>query len=209
MLKLENLCNKISNYISEELNLDDNRKAIINYGIFAFMQMIICILLVMIFGAVFNVFFEAIIVSFTVSILRKSSGGVHASSPKACAVIGTISSIWMAKISQNIQVDFNRLIILGVIIFIWAYYFIYKLAPVDSIAKPIKNLEKRKRLKKNSIIILSAYLIIVIINFTYFYLIKNESALIYISCIYMGILWQVFSLTKSGHLLLGKLDKLF
>ena len=209
MLKLENLCNKISNYISQELNLDDNRKAIINYGIFAFMQMIICILLVMIFGAIFNVFFEAIIVSFTVSILRKSSGGVHASSPKACAVIGTISSIWMAKISQNIQVDFNRLIIFGVIIFIWAYYFIYKLAPVDSIAKPIKNLEKRKRLKKNSTIILSAYLIIVIISFTYFCLIKNESALIYISCIYMGILWQVFSLTKSGHLLLGKLDKLF
>jgi Membrane protein putatively involved in post-translational modification of the autoinducing quorum-sensing peptide len=209
MLKLENLCNKISNYISQELNLDDNRKAIINYGIFAFMQMIICILLVMIFGAIFNVFFEAIIVSFTVSILRKSSGGVHASSPKACAVIGTISSIWMAKISQNIQVDFNRLIIWGIIIFIWAYYFIYKLAPVDSVAKPIKNLDKRKRLKKNSIIILSTYLIIIIINFTYLYFIKNESALIYISCIYMGILWQVFSLTKSGHLLLGKLDKLF
>lgn len=209
MLKLENLCNKISNYISQELNLDNNRKAIINYGIFAFMQMIICILLVMIFGAIFNVFFEAIIVSFTVSILRKSSGGVHASSPKACAVIGTISSILMAKISQNIQVDFKRLIIWGIIIFIWAYYFIYKLAPVDSIAKPIKNLEKRKRLKKNSIIILSTYLIIIIINFTYLYFIKNESSLIYISCIYMGILWQVFSLTKSGHLLLGKLDKLF
>lgn len=209
MLKVEDICKKISSNISKELNLEDDKKAVINYGMVAFAQICICIILVMIFGAIFNVFFEALIISFTISILRKSSGGVHASSPSKCAIIGTVSSVGMGTISKYIPVDLNFLIVFGSIIFIWAYYFIYSLAPVDSIAKPIKNLEKRKRLKKKSMLILSIYLIIVIINFIYSYFMKNSTILVYALCIYMGILWQVFSLTLRGHLLLGKLDKLF
>lgn len=207
MLKIENICEKISSYISQELSLDNDKKAVINYGIFAFIQMGICIVLVMVFGVVFNVFFEALIISFAVSILRKSSGGAHASSPKKCAIIGTISSITLGIISKYARIDFKYLVVIGLVVFTWAYYFVYRLAPVDSIAKPIKNIEKRKRLKKNSILILNIYLIIIIINFIYFYFIKNSNVLVYTLCIYMGILWQVFSLTKSGHLLLEKLDK--
>ena len=137
MFKIENICEKISCYIAQELNLDDDKKSVINYGIFAFIQMIICIALVIIFGFIFNVIIEALIISFTISILRKSSGGVHASSPERCAVIGTVSSVSMALISKYINVSFS--------------FFTYSL------------------------------------------------------CIYMGLLWQIFSLTKSGYLILGKL----
>ncbi|MBN1041697.1 MULTISPECIES: accessory gene regulator B family protein [Clostridium] len=206
MFKVEGICKKISDYIAEELNFDDDKKSVINYGIFAFIQMGICIVLVAIFGVLFNVTIEALIVSFTISILRKSSGGMHASSPERCAIIGTVASVGMALIAKSINTNFSFVILFGIIVFVWSYYILYKLAPVDSIVKPIKNIEKRKRLRKSSIITLSVYLIIVIINILSYLSINNFVLLTYSLCIYMGLLWQVFSLTKSGHLILGKLN---
>lgn len=205
MFKIEKICEKVSSYIAQKLNFDEDKKSVINYGIFAFIQMGICIVLVIIFAFIFNVTIEALIISFTISILRKSSGGVHASSPERCAVIGTVSSVGMALMCKHINVSLSFVMLIGSIIFIWSYYIVYKLAPVDSIAKPIKSIEKRKRLKKVSIKTLSAYLIIIIINIICYICLKNFNLLTYSLCIYMGLLWQIFSLTKSGHLILGKL----
>lgn len=209
MFKIEEICAKISNTIAQELNLDDDKKSIINYGIFALIQMGICIALVIIFGFIFNVIIEALIISFVISILRKSSGGVHAPSPASCAIIGTIACVGMAIISKKIYINLLFVLLSGIIIFIWSYYTVYKLAPVDSIAKPIKSVEKRIRLKKSSVKILSLYLIIVITNLISYFFMRSSIFLTYSLCVYMGLLWQIFSLTKSGHVIFGKLNKFF
>src|SRR5471030_1140003 len=114
MMKIEGVCKRISNNIAQELNLDDDKRDVINYGIFAFIQMGICIALVIIFGLIFNVVTEALIISFTISILRKSYGGVHASSSGKCAIIGTITSVGMGIISKHIYVSFGLVSIVGV-----------------------------------------------------------------------------------------------
>ncbi|MCQ2019730.1 accessory gene regulator ArgB-like protein [Clostridium butyricum] len=208
MIKIEQLCENISNYIAKELNLEQDRKSVVNYGIFAFIHMIICIVLIILFGIIFNVMIEALIISFTTSILRKSSGGVHASSPERCVVIGTISTIIMALISKNLNLSCNLNILLGVFVFAFSYYIIYKLAPVDSISKPINNPNKISKLKKTSINITSIYLLISIINVVVYFFTENYIFLTYSMCIYMGLLWQVFSLTDTGHIILGKLNNL-
>lgn len=207
MFKVENICKKISGFIAKELNLDNEKQSVINYGIFAFIQMGICIALVIIFGFIFNVAVESLIVSFTISILRKNSGGSHAASPEKCAIIGTIISIGMGLIAKNIDISINVLIFIGIILFLWSYYTIHKLVPADTIAKPIKSIEKRKRLKKNSIIIVSVYLIIVMMSLLYFCIMKNSIVLIYSLCIYMGLSWQIFSITKYGYLVMEKLNE--
>ncbi|APF22578.1 accessory gene regulator ArgB-like protein [Clostridium butyricum] len=208
MIKIEQFCENISNYIAKELNLEQDRKSVVNYGIFAFIHMIICIVLIILFGFIFNVMIEALIISFTTSILRKSSGGVHASSPERCVVIGTISTIIMALISTNLNLSCSLNILLGVFVFAFSYYIIYKLAPVDSISKPIKNPNKISKLKKTSINITSIYLLISIINVVVYFFTENYIFLTYSMCIYMGLLWQVFSLTDTGHIILGKLNNL-
>lgn len=209
MLKIENICRKLSDYIAHELNLDEDKKAVINYGIFAFTQIMLCILLVIIFGLIFNVMIEALIISFASSILRKSSGGVHSNSAEKCAVIGTVTTIIMALVAKriNLPVSFNLLI--GFMIYMYSYYTIYKLAPVDSVSKPIKNVMKRKKLRKISIITISIYLVITLINILLYLLTEKNLFLQYCICLYMGMAWQVFSLTKAGHLILGKIDNLF
>ncbi len=209
MYSIEKISNKVSNKIAIELNLDNNKRAVINYGIFAFSQMLLSIVLVGLFGFIFDVFIEAIIIFITISVLRQKAGGVHASSPGICTFVGTVLSVGMGLAMKNIDINIRVVIAIGCVIFVWSYYTTYKLAPVDSIAKPIKKLEKRKRLKKSSMLILTVYLVIVIVNIIGYYATQNANLLVYSGCIYIGLLWQIFSLTKSGHVVLGKLDTFF
>ena len=46
------VCEKISNNIANELELDNEKKSVVNYGIFAFIQMSISIIFVFIFGII-------------------------------------------------------------------------------------------------------------------------------------------------------------
>ncbi|MCB2300105.1 accessory gene regulator ArgB-like protein [Clostridium tagluense] len=206
---MEKLSNNIANKVALELSLDQDNREVIAYGTFALMQMFVSIIFVFLFGLLFHVAFEALIISFTAAVLRKYSGGVHASSPGNCTCIGTIVCVGQAVLISFLissVVNLKLIIILGVMTFIWAYYIIYKLAPVDSASKPIVKEEKRKRMKRGSIILLSVYLIIAVV-FILLYLGSGESKLmLYDLCLYSGILWQGFTLTTLGHLLVGKVD---
>ncbi len=206
---MEKLSNSIANKVALELSLDQDNREVIAYGTFALMQMLVSIIFVFLFGLLFHVAFAALIISFTAAFLRKYSGGVHASSPGNCTFIGTLVCVGQALlISLLIRpvVNLKLTIVLGALIFIWSYYIIYKVAPVDSLAKPIVKEEKRKRMKKGSIILLSVYLIIAVV-FILLYLSSGESKLLfYALCLYSGTLWQIFTLTTLGHLLVGKLD---
>lgn len=209
---MEKLSRVFADKIALELNLDINKKEVIAYGMFALLQMVLSIALVIIFGSVFNLLVEALIISFTTSILRKYSGGVHANSSGACIIIGTIICIGQAfivKVLTDYDINLNLNIIVGSLIFIWSYYTVYKLAPVDSPAKPIKKEAKRKRMRKGSIIILTAYLIIVIISLIMYSYTGDRNLIKYYLCIYIGVLWQVFTLTTYGHFIMKKIDALF
>ncbi|MBY0754311.1 accessory gene regulator B family protein [Clostridium sardiniense] len=209
MFNVESISNKLADKIVKEVNGDEEKRAVIAYGIFGMLQIGISILLVIIFGIIFNILFKALIMSFTISILRKYSGGVHASTPNTCTVIGTLICIIIPLLISRTLVDFNGVALFGVIVFCISYYLIYKLAPVDSDNKPIKKLERRQRLKRKSIIILTIYLIIVIILLFLYKDLESRKLLLYCMCIYAGVVWQVFSLTKLGHIVLGKLDFVF
>lgn len=209
MFSVEEVSSKISNSITKELELDENKRAVVNYGIFAIMHTALSVGFVIVFGALFNVLIEALVITLTISILRKSAGGAHASSPGICAFVGTVLSVGMSLVIKNINLSINVVIIISIFIFIWSYWVVYKLAPVDSPSKPIRTDAKRKRLKKSSILILSVYLVIIVGNITGYYATQNVDLLVYSGCIHIGLLWQIFSLTQKGHIVLEKLDALF
>lgn len=207
---MEKIANDIADKVALELNLDNDRKEVIAYGTFALLQIIISIFLVSVLGWIFHVAFEALIVSFTVAILRKYSGGVHASSPNVCTFLGVVVCIGQAilfKLLVSLYRNLNLILILGVIIFTLSYYLIYKLAPVDSDKKPIRKKEKRQRMKKGSILVLNMYVIIVVFLIIIYLETSWIALLNYSLCLYGGLIWQVFTLTNLGHSLVGKIDK--
>lgn len=207
-MNLELLCKNISYNLKKELNLDDDKRSIIEYGLYAVLHMIISIFLVGIFGKMFGVMYEALIITFVQAILRKYSGGVHASTPLNCILIGIIVAVLPAYLIKNISLNINYIIFIGGILYIISLITIYKLAPVDSPNKPIKKEQKIKKLKKSSLMVLSIYMIVVFSNIIIYYINNNDTFLIYSVCIYLGILWQVFTLTRYGHILVNLVDSL-
>ncbi|GAB6169474.1 accessory gene regulator B family protein [Clostridium carnis] len=207
MNKKENISLKIANKLATELNLDNEKRDVINYGIFTAFQIFLSIFLAAIVGMIFNVLVETLIVSFTIAILRKYSGGAHASTSNRCIIVGTVISVGIPIIIKKVS-SLNILIIVVSIIFIFSYYIIFKLAPVDSKAKPIKKEEKRIRLKRNSIVILSIYLLIVTINILLYILLRNNKFIVYSLCICGGVFWQVLTLTKFIHNLMKSMEDL-
>ena len=208
MLSIESLSRNITKVLEKQLDLDHDRARVIQCGLFAFFHTVLSILIVAIIGAIFNVMIEALLISFVIAIFRKSSGGVHASTPTNCAIIGVIISVLPAYIISKVTLDLNYVIFVGIIVFIVSMILTYRLAPVDSPNKPIRKKEKIKRLRKVSIIILAIYIILVTLNILLYSLNKNVIFLAYSICIYIGVIWQVFTLTKLGNIIVNIMDSL-
>lgn len=207
MFHVERLAKIIANKISSKLELDNEQREVVAYGAFSLIQTILSILLVVLFGLLFNVALEALIISFIVSILRKYSGGVHASTSDICMILGTVIFIGLAKVVSITEslVSVELVLVVILLSFSWTYYIVFKLAPVASVTKPISK-QKRKRMKKGSILILIVYLLIALSTTISYYWIRKDSMLTYCLCICVGVVWQIFTLTKTGHVMLNKID---
>lgn len=209
MFFIEKMSNDLALTISSSLKLNKDQEEIIAYGAFNFIQTLWCILLVLLFGAIFSVTSKAMIISFTTSVLRKYSGGAHSSSPNRCALIGAIVSVGLALIIKYINscINLQMVIIIGIIVFAVAYYTIYRYAPVDSPSKPIVKEVTKQKMKKKSFFILNVLFSIVIVLLISHTILGFQFMLLsIITCIYVGILWQVLTLTPRGYLVLLKID---
>lgn len=205
---MEKISNGIASYLASELNYDDNKKAVMAYGIFALVQTIISIGLVAVIGAIFRVPVEALIISFSVSILRKYSGGAHASSAERCVALGTIICIILALIIRNFFVNIFNYVDLAIIIIAIsvAYGKIYQLVPVDNPKKPIKTQKKKDRMRKMSFIIMTVYSLFIILFILLYINYKNKFYINISMSLILGTLWQIFTLTSLGHKFVDKID---
>ena len=205
-MSIQVLCERISDKVVTELNYNNDQRAVIQYGIFAMIQTAIAIFTSVLFGILLGVLVPSLIISFAAVILRKYSGGAHAQTPEGCVIIGTIVSVGGALGISCVPWNMKYIILLGIILFGIAYYIIWKLAPVDSAAKPIRKEEKKKMLKKRSIFILMIYYIMILVSLLFYANNSYKSLLLYIASIYVGVGWQVFTLTHTGHLVMKKID---
>lgn len=205
---IERISVKIGRNAKFFLNVDEDKEQIIVYGAINLLQTIFAILWVIIAGLFFGVFYEALLFSITVSILRKYSGGVHASSPSHCIIIGTILAVASGLFIDKIFFKINMLtaILISIACISFSFIIVAKNAPVDSVKKPITNIELKKQFKRKSIIVLFIFSLIITIlsvlstKYLKLYYIK------FIESIILGVLWQTITLTKNGISFLNKVD---
>ncbi|WP_160690448.1 accessory gene regulator B family protein [Clostridium sp. C2-6-12] len=204
----EKIAVKMGSKAKSFLNADEDKEQIIIYGAINLLQIIFAILWVIIFSLLLGVPFEALLFSVTTGILRKYSGGVHASSPSRCIIIGT-SIACIAGISIDYilyKLSLFTIMWTSVTCIIFAFTVVVKNAPVDSIKKPITNIEVKKQFKKKSITAILFFTGIILILFI---LSQRYSGLYYIKLIEsicLGMLWQAITLTKGGISLVNKVD---
>lgn len=208
---MEKISNFLATKLSTELNLDNEKKQIIQYGMFAIIQIIVTVATVAFGGIILGVAIEALILMFTASTLRRYSGGAHATTPLRCLFIGTSICLLQAilvVIADNLIQSNIILLILGALIYILSYYMITKYVPVDSVKKPIRSEAKKRRMKKGAKKIINMeFLIVLVLLVLMSWNIRNCQR--YIFCIYLGVIWQMFTITELGHKLIYGIDSWF
>lgn len=192
------------------LDFDEEIEEVVVYGAINIIQTSLSFLLTIVIGFIFGVLYESLLFTLTVCILKKYSGGAHASSPGRCLFIGSTISISFSLLISKILCKQNiwNITFIAIICLLISIYIIIKKAPVDSVNKPITGDKMRQRLKRNSIVTILICSIVMAIALLIF---KVSSSLVYMKifeCIGLAVLWQSITLTKPAIKFLHKVDSL-
>ncbi len=196
---MDKLVQKLTNMITDPLQYDGEQRAVVQYGLFAIVQIISIGLIITLVGILADCVWECWIVYIAAGLLRKSTGGAHAKTPNACFVVSIITVSIIALISHYILLLTYALpvsIILSVFAFLLGCFIIYKLAPVGHPNKPLNKPEKIKRLRKQSFITLLIYVAIFVIFLVLSFKLDRSMALLV--SLSLSVLWQAFTLVKSA-----------
>jgi len=181
---LSKISQSLSDIITKELDFDEEKKEVITYSIeYLFLQLFgfITIIIVAFF---FGVIKTALIASVFGAVLRKFSGGAHFSSSIMCLSFGAFVYTAIGKIAVTINnfpnFNFNYIFIFLIL----SLVIVYRLAPVDSPAKPIHSQDFKNRLKLAS-------LIFVILTIILIFLINSETFQISAA---LGVIYQTATL---------------
>lgn len=200
MLAFERLSNNIGSSIAGKLNFNKEKQEIITYGAYILLDVTLCLFMVVVLGLIFNVFYEAMVFSLTTALLRKYSGGAHATTSFRCATIGAVVAVGFALIIKSLPFWLYTyyINIFMSVSFLISYLIILKYAPKDSPNKPIVKEEKIRELKIKSIWTLHIYVFVCLAMFAFGLYFKPKLN-IYIALVCSGTLWQAFTLTSLGH----------
>jgi len=198
-----NLMNRVVNVLARNLDLDNDQTEIAYYGLQLvwsfFLSLVSAGLLALLTGTLFQAVAGALASGGT----RLFAGGAHSNSPWRCALVGAVLLSAIGRLAIYLAAhDAFILPYFAVVSTLAALAAVWFLAPVDSPAKPITDPRHRRNLRNlalGAVIILgsSAGILAATLGSRYISLAFATG---------LGLLWEGFTLTGSGHRLLEKLD---
>lgn len=208
---IERISYNIALKIGSKTNKTNEEIEVINYGVFVIIHTIIALILTALTGYIIRKPIQIIIITIISASLKRYSGGVHATSPNRCLIIGILISLISVYISE-ILFKYNNsinLIIISLISIFLSIIIFYKKAPVGNKNKPLKKVETRNIMRKKLFFLLKIYYISILV---FSIMILNGSLTVkyvkYIYCIQLGVLLQAFSITNIGEVIVLKLDEI-
>lgn len=204
---IEALANKIADEISQQLSLDQERRAVIAYGLIGVLQITTLLFLITVLGIATSTLVESLIIFFGVGFMRKSTGGAHSKTMWGCNTVSVLSIASLALISRyllGVNIDINWNLGITVAVFLVGLAVFYQRVPIDSPNKPIVSADKIKRLRKESfskLVFLLALTVIIVFTAD-----SHHRFYSIASSIRMAMLWQTITLTEMGTSLLSKVD---
>lgn len=144
---MDNVINFLVFNIEKNKLIDELTHKKIRYGLEVIIINLFKFIIALGISLVFNIFFEFIIFSISMSMIRKYSFGVHAKYFTQCIFVTNISIFSCIYISKNMNLSNIGLAILFIIILA----ILFKYAPADTEKRPLKSKLKRKRLRIKAI----------------------------------------------------------
>ncbi len=172
----------------------------IRYGLEVFLGAAFQVLIIIMMAFLLGIGKEVFTIMLAAALLRGYSGGGHCQAYYRCTLCSIFIFITLGFLAQYVQpvyfpIGFSFVMILALAI-------IVKKAPVDNPINPITDKNKRQRLKKQSVLVTLMLLLLAAVA-EYF----NYPAIAV--SILLGIIWQVFTLTKWGHMFSNTWDHAF
>ncbi len=207
IMDIEKMSNYLAFKLATTLSFDKDFEEVLAYGAFTILHTLWSILLTLGLAIIFKVPLEVMIISFAASILRKYSGGIHASTPNRCAIMAALVFVSIALLINQI-LNFSLIIIslYCLVSFFFTYYIVYKKAPKDSPNKPIVNEEVKNSLRNKAIKVIHIFVVITTISIFIYFESQNIYFIKIAIAIASGTIWQAIILTDRGCLIISNLD---
>ena len=133
------IMNYTMNIIKKNGNYDEDKLAIIRYGLEGLYLTISKIVVIFLLAYILNILKEVIIFLLIYNVIRTTSFGLHATKSWICLLSSTLIFICFPFICKYIYLTNNIKVILGLILTL----FIYKNSPADTHKRPIVNPKRR------------------------------------------------------------------
>ncbi len=204
---MEILAHYIAGIIALHMQFDDEKKAVITYGLTAIIQIIVLFIIISIIGLIFGFWYESFIIFIVVGIIRKSTGGAHSQTMYGCVLISVLIIMILSSLSRyilNYPLNIFINLLISILVYVLCFIVFYNCVPIDSPNKPITNPEKIKKLRRQSYIKITVFFIISVIFILLS--VKYERFYSIAVSIRLAMLWQLFTLTKHGAWFINKID---
>jgi accessory gene regulator B len=190
--------------LREKLNLTPDEEEIALYGLQVIIYTITGFLAVSLAGWLLGCLYTTLAATLTAAFLRLWSGGAHSNSPLTCVLLGAVVSSALGKISLVLAPLLKpfHLFLAVVLGSLLSLTFVWRLAPVDSPAKPILAAEYRRRMwlfSVTSVVLIAAVQVA---------LLAVAGAPDLVLAASLGLWWQTFTLTRAGHRFATFIDKM-
>ena len=140
------IMNYTMNIIKKNGNYDEDKLAIIRYGLEGLYLTISKIVVIFLLAYILNILKEVIIFLLIYNVIRTTSFGLHATKSWICLLSSTLIFICFPFVCKYIYLTNNIRVILGLILTL----FIYKNSPADTHKRPIVNPKRRLFFKYTS-----------------------------------------------------------
>ena len=97
---MEQLASKLAIKIAEKIELDQEKKSVVAYGLVGILQITTLFILITVLGIITGTFYESFIIFFSVGFMRKSTGGAHSKSMWGCNAVSVLSILFLALLSR-------------------------------------------------------------------------------------------------------------
>ena len=207
---IEGLSNDISKKLGNRLDKTEEDISILNYGLFIIIHTSLAIILTILVGIITNTMNEIIVITFSAAWMKRYSGGVHASTPNRCLIVGIIVSLVLASCNKLIlpYIGNSELILTIIILMFLSYIILHYKCPVGTKNKPLKKEETRKRLRKKAFKLANFYFLIIFISYIFYLNTNIDKIKSLIISILLGLTLQTLMLTAIGKNLILNIEKL-
>ncbi|QUH29039.1 accessory gene regulator ArgB-like protein [Vallitalea guaymasensis] len=152
--------NKISSKLIGKKIIKEDDKEVYTYGFEIIISSLLILIGMVILGIIFRCLLKVIVFILFFCSLRVQAGGYHAKSHWKCFIYFLLSC-FLAILISHLLLDFDKNLIIIILVLIESCIIIITYAPVDTVNKPLGSSEKVAYKKKSMITVIVQSIIII------------------------------------------------